>query len=77
MKSKGKSINSLVGHKIPHGSTIYEYADRGMVHGSLEYHGFFCKGFREAANFESGSLWVGVLLIQGPGFLGEGWCCRA
>ena len=77
MKSKRKSINSLLGHKVAHGSTIYEYADRGMVHGASEDHGFFGKGFREAANFESCFLRVGVLLVHGPGFLGEGWGYRA
>ena len=53
MKSKGKSIHSLLGHKVAHGSTIYEYADRGMVHGTLEYHRLLGEGLIEAADFES------------------------
>src|SRR4051812_30674503 len=77
MKSKRKSISSLLGKEVAHCSTIYENANRSMVEGSLEGQWVVTKGFIDTADLESCSHRRGVILILGLGFLGEGLVYRA
>ena len=48
-ESKGKSICSLLGHKVAHGSTVDEDLDGGMVQCALECHGLL---HEQAADLE-------------------------
>src|SRR5215218_5020310 len=76
MKRKGKTICSLLGHKIAHCPTVDEDLDWGMIEGAFEDQGFLGKGFAEAAEFE-GICGSGGNLILGPGIQREVWCNRA
>src|SRR3954463_608533 len=76
MKRKGKTICSLLGHKIAHCPTVDEDLDWGMIEGAFEDQGFLSKGFAEAAEFE-GIHGSGGNLILGPGIQREVWCNRA
>ena len=77
MKSKGKSISSLLGDKVAHGSAINEDANWGMVEGSFESHGVVTKGLIDTADVESCSHRMSVILILGLGFHREGLRYRA
>src|SRR6266487_800747 len=76
MKRKGKTICSLLGQEVAHGSTVDEDLDGSMVKSSFEGQGFLGKGFAEAAEFE-GIRGSGENLVFGPGIQREIWCNRA
>ena len=75
-KSKRKSICSLFGYEIAHGSTVYEDADRSMIERAFEGQGFLGPGFTKTADLEC-VLSLGFYLIYGPGIRKEVWCYRA
>ena len=77
MKSKGKTISSLLGNEVAHSSTIDEDADWGVVEGAFEGQGVSAEDFIDAADLESCSRRVSVILILGLGFHGEGLMYRA
>lgn len=75
-ESKRKSICSLFGYKVAHGSTVNKDTDRSMIERALEGQGFLRPGFTEAADLEC-VLGMGCYLTSGPGFQKEVWCYRA
>src|SRR5215218_3985894 len=77
MKSKRKTISSLFGDKVAHSSAIDENADWGMVEGAFKGQGVSAKSLVDAADFESWSLRMCIILVLGLGFLGEGSVYRA
>src|SRR5689334_6870864 len=70
MKRKGKTVSSLLGYEIAHGSTVNEDSDGSMVEDSLEGQGFLGKGFAKAAEFES-IRGIGGYLLLGLGIQRE------
>ena len=51
MKREGKTISSLLGYEVAHGSTVYQYLDRGVVQGALIGERILGESFVEAADF--------------------------
>ena len=77
MKSKRKTISSLLRNEVAHSSTIYKDADWGVVEGAFEGQGVSTEGFIDTADLESCSHRESVILVRGLGFHGEGSMYRA
>lgn len=77
MKRERKTISSLLGYEIAHGSTVDQDLDRSVVEGAVIGERILGKGFVKAADFNGRFLGRSYFLVRGPGFQEEGLGYRA